>query len=78
MFWLKQCPRCNGDLIAERDSYGAFISCMQCGLSKDIKGSKIDPSQMSLESVPAPTVPQSDSGVRRRLSHGGRHSYSGA
>lgn len=78
MFWLKQCPRCSGDLISERDAFGSFITCMQCGLSKDIKGAKVDPSQMSMEPVPTPTVPQTESGVRRRLSHGGRHSYSGA
>ncbi len=76
MFWLNSCPRCGGDLISERDTYGSFISCMQCGLSKDVKGAKVDPSQINMEPVPAPTVPQSESGVRRRLSHGGRHSYS--
>lgn len=78
MFWLKQCPRCSGDLISERDAFGSFITCMQCGLSKDIKGEKVDPSQISMEPIPTPTVPQTESGVRRRLSHGGRHSYSGA
>ena len=77
MFWFKQCPRCGGDLIAERDNYGAFISCMQCGLSKDVTGTNVDPSQISLEPVPVPEVPQSETGIRRRMSHGGRHSYSG-
>ena len=76
MFWFKQCPRCNGDLISERDQYGSFISCMQCGLSKDVKGEKVDPSNISMTPVPAPVVPQSETGVRRRMSHGGRHSYS--
>ena len=31
MFWLKNCPRCHGDLIGESDVHGAFISCLQCG-----------------------------------------------
>lgn len=77
MFWFKQCPRCSGDLISERDQYGSFISCMQCGLSKDITGDeKLDPASMKLEPVPTPTVTESEEGgVRRRLSHGGRHSY---
>ena len=76
MFWFKQCPRCSGDLISERDQYGSFISCMQCGLSKDISGEKeIDPANINMEPVPAPIVPESEDGrVRRRLSHGGRHS----
>ena len=30
MFWLKFCPRCQGDLYQDRDSYGTYISCMQC------------------------------------------------
>ena len=78
MFWFKQCPRCGGDLISERDNYGSFISCLQCGLSKDVTGDKVDPSQISLDPVPAPKVEQSDDGVKRRLSHGGRHTYSGS
>ena len=31
MFWLKACSRCGGDLFSERDTYGTYISCMQCG-----------------------------------------------
>ncbi len=37
MFFLKQCPRCNGDLATNSDQYGEFVSCMQCGYSKDIQ-----------------------------------------
>ena len=31
MFWLKSCPRCHGDLFQERDQYGRYVSCLQCG-----------------------------------------------
>lgn len=32
MIWLKSCPRCNeGDLYEERDLYGRFLACLQCG-----------------------------------------------
>ena len=31
MFWLKSCPKCGGNLYEDRDQYGAFISCVQCG-----------------------------------------------
>ena len=75
MFWFKQCPRCNGDLVAECDQYSAFITCMQCGMCKDVTSTQIDLSQISFDPVPAPTVPESESGVRRRMSQGGRHSY---
>lgn len=30
-YWLKECPRCSGDLREEGDIYGTYISCMQCG-----------------------------------------------
>jgi hypothetical protein len=73
MFWFKRCPRCSGDLYEEQDQYGPFINCVQCGLNKDIRGTVVDPSHMSLELVPVPALPQPEGDRRRRLSHGGRH-----
>ncbi len=75
MYWFKHCPRCSGDLVVENDQYGIFVSCMQCGMCKDVANEQIDPSEISLEPVPAPIVTQPESGTRRRMSHGGRHSY---
>ena len=75
MYWFKQCPRCSGDLVVENDQYGIFVSCMQCGMCKDVASEQIDPAQISLEPVPVPVVPQEETGIRRRMSHGGRHSY---
>ena len=37
MYLLKQCPKCNGDLTTDRDRYGQFVSCMQCGHCEDIE-----------------------------------------
>ena len=31
MVWFKSCKRCSGDLYLGRDSYGSFMSCLQCG-----------------------------------------------
>ena len=31
MMWLKCCPKCNGDLYEEKDVYGPYIACIQCG-----------------------------------------------
>ena len=31
MFWIKGCPRCNGDLYEEKDIYSRFVACIQCG-----------------------------------------------
>lgn len=30
-YWLKECPRCHGDLREESDIYGKYIVCVQCG-----------------------------------------------
>ena len=30
------CPKCSGDLEFRRDIYGMFVSCLQCGLQKDL------------------------------------------
>lgn len=31
MFYLKGCTKCQGDLTLEKDAYGDFLKCMQCG-----------------------------------------------
>jgi hypothetical protein len=34
---FKACPRCQGDLTANRDMYGAYNECLQCGFTQDIQ-----------------------------------------
>ena len=36
--YLKQCPRCGGDLAVKGDQYGDYFSCLQCGYAADIGG----------------------------------------
>ncbi len=31
MYWLKSCPRCQGDLFENNNFYGRYINCFQCG-----------------------------------------------
>ena len=31
MFWFKLCQKCEGDLFESRDSFGPFVTCIQCG-----------------------------------------------
>ena len=32
MTWLRSCPRCGaGDVTENRDMYGSFVLCVQCG-----------------------------------------------
>ena len=37
--YLKQCPRCSGDLSTDGDQYGSYVHCLQCGYMADIKQS---------------------------------------
>lgn len=35
--YLKSCPRCNGDMNSNRDIYGEYRLCIQCGHMIDIQ-----------------------------------------
>lgn len=36
LLYLKSCPRCHGDLHHDRDHYGAYLQCVQCGFVCDL------------------------------------------
>ena len=36
MMYLKECPKCHGDLIAGEDVDGKFLSCIQCGYIREL------------------------------------------
>jgi hypothetical protein len=36
MWKFKNCPRCKGDLYVDRDVYGWYQGCIQCGYLKDL------------------------------------------
>lgn len=31
MIYLKACSKCGGDVYLDRDLYGSFMACFQCG-----------------------------------------------
>ena len=33
---FKSCPRCRGDVFLEKDIYGWYEQCLQCGYLKDM------------------------------------------
>ncbi len=35
MLYMKACPRCKGDVHMNRDSFGAYAKCLQCGFNRD-------------------------------------------
>ena len=36
LIYLKLCPRCQGDIHVNRDMYGEYKECLQCGYMEDI------------------------------------------
>jgi len=54
MFRLKACPKCGGDLKIEKDSYGQYKQCVQCGWIRDIsdEGAIIEPAPYITEKQP--------------------------
>ena len=37
MLYLKACPRCKGDMHDNRDLYGNYRECLQCGHMVDLE-----------------------------------------
>ncbi len=35
MIYFKACNRCQGDMLLERDRYGQYVQCIQCGYETD-------------------------------------------
>ena len=33
---LHECPRCRGDLVFDRDIFGMYLECLQCGWVLDL------------------------------------------
>jgi uncharacterized protein YbaR (Trm112 family) len=38
---LKACPRCSGDLHMDKDVFGHYRKCLQCGYMLDIKNREV-------------------------------------
>ncbi|MCX6013020.1 MAG: hypothetical protein NTV30_06355 [Chloroflexi bacterium] len=41
MWKFKGCPRCKGDLYLEKDTYGWYEECLQCGYMKDLQSQEV-------------------------------------
>ena len=37
MIYFGACPKCQGDVKLSHDGYGSFLSCLQCGLMRDLE-----------------------------------------
>ena len=57
MIKFNECPRCHGDIFLSEDTFGKYLSCMQCGYLHDLE-------QPALESKQeAGTLQESELGV---------------
>ena len=36
MMFLKGCPKCSGDMHLNKDLYGQYVTCFQCGYMKNV------------------------------------------
>ncbi|MCH8864516.1 MAG: hypothetical protein IIB13_04030 [Chloroflexi bacterium] len=44
MLRFKSCPRCKGDVLIDKDVYGWYEQCLQCGYQRDLKNmTKVKP-----------------------------------
>lgn len=41
MLKLKGCPKCKGDMVDDKDAYGRYEQCMQCGYLSEIQLPKL-------------------------------------
>ena len=52
MINLKACPKCHGDLSLQKDQYGRYLSCLQCGYLKELpEVSRYEKSRQTAEEV---------------------------
>ncbi len=40
MMYLKHCRKCRGDMYLDKDHYGTFLVCLQCGNYHDLGARK--------------------------------------
>jgi ssDNA-binding Zn-finger/Zn-ribbon topoisomerase 1 len=38
MLKFKSCPKCRGDILLDRDEWGWYEQCIQCGYLRDVPG----------------------------------------
>lgn len=72
MFWLKSCPHCTGDLLEAKDQYGRYVTCIQCGFSKDVPAGNQRNFVLTTDPTPAPVSLTSGGLHRIRTNYIGR------
>ena len=53
MIYFKSCLKCHGDMYLNRDRYGPYLECLQCGSNHDLEeGSPVTSQVKELPSRP--------------------------
>ena len=60
MLKLKGCPKCKGDVHLDRDQYGWYEQCFQCGCMRDL------PNIVEVKQQPVEERDKELSGLRKR------------
>ena len=47
MFYFKACRKCRGDMTLEKDQYGSFLKCLQCGTYIEVEEIQSDRSVLN-------------------------------
>ena len=53
MIYFKACPKCRGELYSDRDAYGHFRKCLQCGRIFEAQMQRHTGSKPEPDKVPA-------------------------
>lgn len=51
MFYFKACPKCQGDQTLEKDAYGEYKKCLQCGTIIEVSDQEISDQEISDQKV---------------------------
>jgi hypothetical protein len=54
MIYFKSCARCKGDVFLDKDWYGEYLKCLQCGHTRDLSTPQalLQPMTVPVESEP--------------------------
>ena len=55
MLHLKLCKKCHGDMLMDKDHYGTFLFCLQCGRYQDLD-SRLDVLEKAARALPLERV----------------------
>ena len=73
MLDLKSCSRCGGDMTSNRDRYGAYMFCLQCGNLIEL----VDPMDRAKYSPPTGVATDFRHASRTKINHKSHHSFRG-